>query len=233
MKTLKVLTLGLVLLLITACGSKVPFNKNKEPLANAALVYVYAPESVTSDEDPDVYSYSIRINNKRYLERVTEGEYLAFDLKPLTIDLSATRDQVEEHKLKVRLKAGHIYYFRILKGDDNTFTFERVDANKALKEIVKTGLAGSEVEDDDNIINEFVHPKDDKDSVMVKQTKPIEQPKTAAPMRVAPVAVPVAPAPKRATASKLDEIKEAYQMKKDGAISDEEFKTIKAQILAK
>ena len=233
MKTLKILTLTIILLLVSGCGDRVPFKK-KEPLKDAALVYVYVPESVTTGEDTDTYTYSIRINNKRYLERVTEGEYLAFDLKPLTIELSATRSQVEEHKLKVTLESGHIYYFRIQKQDDGTFKFERVNVNKALKEIAKTGLAGSVLEDDSNIITEFINPKGDKkDDVMVKQTKPIEQPKAAAPMRVAPVAVPAAPAPQRATASKLDEIKEAYQMKKDGAISDEEFKTIKAQILAK
>ena len=245
MKILKTITITLILLLITACGSRIPFKK-QEPLENAALVYVYVPEGVTTGEDTDVYTYSIRINNKRYLERITEGEYLAFNLKPLTIDLSATRAQVEEHKLSVTLQAGQIYYFKIQKQDDATFTFERVEQSIASKEIAKTGLAGSSVDDESNIITEFVNPKEDKkEDVMVKPTQPIQptQPApaqtTAATPLVAPTPTPAAAttttqtSPKRVTASKLDEIKEAYQMKKEGAISDEEFQTLKAEILAK
>jgi len=222
MKTFKILTLIFILSLIVACGNKVSFKK-KEPLKDAALVYVYVPESITSGEGDDTYTYSIRINNKRYQKRITEGEYLAFDLKPLKVDISATRSQIEEHKLSIVLEAGHIYYFKIQKQDDSTFTFERVKADLALKEIVKTGLAGSMVEDESNIITEFVNPKKDKkEDVMVTKIQPA----------IVPQAQATAPA-KKSTSSKLDEIKEAYQMKKDGLISDEEFKTIKAQILAR
>jgi len=242
MKTLKIMMLTLILLLVTACGSRVPFKK-QEPLENAALVYVYVPESVTADEDTDTSTYSIRINNKRYMERITEGEYMAFNLKPITIDISATRAQVEEHKETITLQSGKIYYFRIQKQDDATFTFERVEPSVASKEIAKTGLAGSMVEDESNIISEFVNPKEDKkEDVMVKPVQPVQtqtgaavvpQTATATPI-VAPLQTPTATqSPKRVTASKLDEIKEAYQMKKDGVISDEEFQTLKAQILAK
>ncbi len=233
MKILKITILTFVLLFMTACGNKLPFKK-QEPLENAALVYIYAPDTVTAGEDTQTYEYSIRINNKRYLERIEDGEYLVFNLKPLTLDLSATRAQVEEHKLTVTLESGKIYYFKIQKQDDGTFTFERIDPSIASKEIAKTGLAGSSVESKENIITEFVNPKDDKkEDVMVKATQPVQQAQPQV-STATPVVVPVAPqAPKRATASKLDEIKEAYQMKKDGVISDEEFQTIKAQILAK
>jgi hypothetical protein len=230
------------LLLITACGSRVPFKK-QQPLENSALVYVYVPENVTADEDTDVYEYSIRINNKRHMERITEGEYMVFNLKPLTIDISATRAQIEEHKETIKLKAGHIYYFKIQKQDDATFTFERVEQSIASKEIAKTGLAGSSVESEENIITEFISPKEDKkEDVMVKPTQPT-QPAPAQTTAATPLVAPTTtPAPtttttqaysKRATASKLDEIKEAYKMKKDGLISDEEFQTIKSEILAK
>jgi len=237
MKILKIVILMVVMFGVLACGQRVPFKK-KEPLKDAALVYVYVPETVTSSEDTNTYEYSIRINNKRYMQRVTEGEYLAFDLKPVTIDISATRGQVEEHKLSVTLQSGKIYYFRILKQDDATFTFERIETNKALKEIAKTGLAGSVLEDKDSIISEIISPKEDKkEDVMVKQQPTQTQPQTTTAVPVAaPLNTTTAPTqstPKRVTASKLDEIKEAYQMKKDGVISDEEFQTLKAQILAK
>jgi len=237
MKILKTLILSLILLLVTACGNRVPFKK-QEPLENAALVYVYVPATVSTGEDTQTYDYSIRINNKRYLERIEDGEYLAFNLKPLTIDISATRNQVVEHKLTVTLQSGKVYYFKIDKQDDGGFSFEMVEPNVAVKEIAKTGLAGSSVESEDNIITEFVNPKEDKkEDVMVKATQPAQsvQPQT---VTTTPVVAPVqtittTQAPKRVTASKLDEIKEAYQMKKDGLISDEEFQTLKAQILAK
>ncbi|MEA3330679.1 MAG: DUF2846 domain-containing protein [Campylobacterota bacterium] len=231
MKIVKILLLSLILLLVTACGNRVPF-KEQAPLENAALVYVYVVEDITSSEDTQVSNYSIRINNKRYLERITEGEYLAFNLKPLTIDISATRGQVEEHKESVTLEAGKIYYFKIDKLDGGDFSFERVSLAIGSKEITKTGLAGSMVEDESNIITEFVNPKEDED-VHVKAVAPVQ----SRPQTVAPVAVPVSTTasvtPKRVTASKMDEIREAYDMKKEGILSDEEFKALKAEILAK
>ena len=235
MKIVKILLVSAIVLLITACGNKLPFKK-RQPLENAALVYIYVPSSVSTGEDTQTYDYSIRINNKRYLERIADGEYLALNLKPLTIDISATRNQVVEHKLKVTLQSGKIYYFKIDKTDGGGFSFERVDASVGLKEIAKTGLAGSMVEDESNIITEFVNPKEQEDA-MVKPTQPVQAQTAPA---VAPVATPVtttqvqsSPSPKRVTASKLDEIKKAYEMKKEGIISDEEFKTLKSEILAK
>ena len=227
MKILKTVTLTLVLLLITACGSRVPFKK-QQPLENSALVYVYVPENVTADEDTDVYEYSIRINNKRHMERITEGEYMVFNLKPLTIDISATRAQIEEHKETIKLQAGQIYYFKIQKQDDATFTFERVEPSTASAEIAKTGLAGSTLEDENDNISEFVNfNKDKKESKKVAAKVPVATPVTN------PTPTKTKASKKRVTASKLDEIKEAYQMKKDGLISDEEFQTIKSEILAK
>ena len=227
MKILKTVTLTLILLLITACGSRVPFKK-QQPLENSALVYVYVPEGVTAGEDTQTYTYAIRINNKRYLERITEGEYLAFNLKPITIDLSATRSQVEEHKLTVKLQAGHIYYFKIQKQDDATFTFERVEPSTASAEIAKTGLAGSTLEDENNNITEFVNfNKEKKESKKATTKVPVATPATNS------TPTKTKASQKRVTASKLDEIKEAYQMKKEGAISDEEFQTLKSEILAK
>jgi len=231
MKILKITLLTLVLLLVTACGSKIPFKK-QQPLENAALVYIYVPDSVTGGEDTQTYTYNILINNKKYDERVTEGEYLSLNLKPVAIEISATRGEVEEHKLKVTLESGHIYYFKIQKQDDLTFTFEKIDSNIALKEIVKTGLAGSMVDSPDNIITEFINPKEDKkESVVVKSTQPA-QIQTSTPVPVVSKTT-VEPSKIRVTASKLDEIKRAYKMKQDGIISDEEFKTLKSEILAK
>ena len=235
MKILKTAVLSLALLFMTACGNKLHFKK-QEPLANAALVYVYQIENVSSDESTNESYFNIRIDNKPVKQRIVAGEYMAFDLKPLNITISATKGQVEEKKLSVSLKSGKTYYFRIidnLEGDQ--FSFEQVEPGTALKEISKTGLAGSMVDNPDNIITEFVNPKDDKkESPIIQQSKPSEAKAAVAAPVVAPKsATPVRYETKRVTASKLDEIKEAYKMKKEGVISDEEFQTIKSQILAK
>jgi len=232
MKILKIVTSILVVLLVTACGTKVPF-KTKAPLENAALVYVYQIENIGSDENTNETYFNIRIDNKLVEQRIVAGEYMVFDMKPLDISISATKGQVEEKKLDISLKSGKIYYFRIIDNlDGGQFSFEQVEPSIAIKEIAKTGLAGSMVEDESNIITEFINPKEDKkEAVVTKQSQP--QPTTTTPV-IAPAPVVTKTAPtKRATASKLDEIKEAYNMKKDGVISDEEFQTIKSQILAK
>jgi len=233
MKALKIVVLASVLLLMVACGSKIPFKK-QQPLENAALVYVYVPDTITAGEDTQTYTYSLCINNKKYQDRITEGEHLSLNLKPITLDISAARGEVEEHKLRVSLEAGKIYYFKIQKHDDLSFTFERVKNSVALAEIAKTGLAGSMVDDTSNIITEFVNPKEDKkEDVLIKPET--QQPvKTQMATPVVPVVTPTTTSStKRVTASKLDEIKKAYEMKKEGIISDDEFKTIKSEILAK
>ena len=233
MKALKIVVLASVLLLMVACGSKIPFKK-QQPLENAALVYVYVPDTVTAGEDTQTYTYSLCINNKKYQDRITEGEHLSLNLKPITLDISATRSDVEEHKLRVSLEAGKIYYFKIQKHDDLSFTSERVKNSVALAEIAKTGLAGSMVDDTSNIITEFVNPKEDKkEDLLVKPTLSTQPPKAQS-ITPPPVVTPTTTtSTKRVTASKLDEIKKAYEMKKEGIISDDEYKTIKSEILAK
>lgn len=92
MKTLKILLLTITLLLITACGNRTPF-KQQEPLENAALVYVYASVQVMTDESSSDPEYSIRINNKPYMQRVKEGEYIVLNLKPQAMTISATKNK--------------------------------------------------------------------------------------------------------------------------------------------
>ena len=78
--------------------------------------------------------------------------------------------------------------------------------------MIKTGLAGSSVESEDNIINVFT-----------------DEPKEEA-IIVAPI---TQSAPTVSKASKMDEIQKAFDMKEKGILSDEEFNTLKAEILAR
>ncbi|MDO8454398.1 MAG: hypothetical protein Q7S59_07505, partial [Sulfurimonas sp.] len=159
--------------------------------------------------------FNIRINNKRYLQRIRSGEYMAFDLKPEAMIISATRAQIEEKAVQLDLKAGQIYYLKIRDNlDGGRFEFEQMSEEAAAKEIVKTGLAGSSEESRNNIITEFVNSKEDT-SVKVEPT-----------ITTQPIADTNAP-------SKSDEIEKAHNLKEKGILSEEEFKALKNEILAK
>ncbi|MBL0707751.1 MAG: hypothetical protein JJW00_01740 [Sulfurimonas sp.] len=223
MKMIKTTLLSLTLLLLTACGSKTPF-KEQTVVPNSALVYIYSSESIESGDGSSDPEYSIRINNKPYLQRIKEGEYIVLNLKPQAMNISATLQQISEKVLNMDLKDGQTYYLKIGSTDDGEVNFEQVDRNIGLKELKITGLAGSSEESPENIITEFINPKETQ-NLEVKQ-------------RVAPVVVPVASTQKVITPpvqnfSKTDEIMKAYEMKEKGIVSEEEFKALKINILNK
>jgi len=222
MNILKTLLLTATLLLVSGCGNKTAF-KLQEPLDNAALVYIYAKVKLDSSESSNRGEYSLRINNKPVMQRIRDGEYMVFNLKPQAMTLSATKAQIQEVVLDLDLKAGETYYFKIVDSQDGSaYDFVKVQSSDAKTEIASTGLAGSSEESPENIITEFVKPS---------KTESME---VVAPV-VVPVAAQAAPQAQMQTApvSKTDEIMKAYEMKEKGILSDEEFKTLKTNILDK
>jgi len=230
-KSLMASVLLIISLLFSACGTKVPFKVTK-PLDNSAIVYVYVVDGMSSGEEASHSEYNILINGKRYLERIESGEYMLFNLKANPTLISAVKSQIIEDNIKLNLKAGDINYLRITDNTDSgEFGFEQVKPSEARKEIAKTGLAGSSLENPENIITELIGLDDKKteniapamnesqiDAIIEKKLK----------SKGISVEVPVA-----TSNSKLDKIKEAYEMKKQGILSDDEFKALKADILAK
>ncbi|WP_373035218.1 hypothetical protein [Sulfurimonas sp.] len=227
MRIVKIFLLSIILMLVAACGNRTSF-KEQEPLENASLVYIYAEMKVSADDSSGYSQYNIRINNKPVMERIRDKEYMVFNLKPQPMTISATKKQIQEKVLNLDLKPGKIYYLKIVDNQDGSiFNFIKVENSIGLKEIAKTGLAGSSEESQENIITEFVNPKE-TESMEVKSSV------TAAPKTVAPVAVPQVSAPVTAMPmSKTDEIMKAYGLKEKGIISDEEFKALKTNILNK
>ncbi|MCX6075791.1 MAG: DUF2846 domain-containing protein [Campylobacterales bacterium] len=219
MKNVKNIIVVVILLLLAACGNKTPYSVQK-PLENAALVYVYADSAVGYYGEGMTSTYfNIRINNKRYLQRIRSGEYLAFDLKPEAMSISATRAQIEEKVVKLDLKAGQIYYLKIRDNlDGGRFEFEQMNEEVAVKEIAKTGLAGSSEESTKNIITEFVNSKEDKKE---NTSAKVESTTTAQPNA------------DTNGLSKSDEIEKAHNLKEKGILSEEEFKALKTEILTK
>ncbi|EQB39564.1 hypothetical protein M947_06115 [Sulfurimonas hongkongensis] len=224
MKILKTLLLTATLLLFSACGNKTAF-KLQEPLDSAALVYVYAKVHLGSSDSVNRGEYSLRINNKPVMQRIKDGEYMVLNLKPQAMTLSATKNQIQEVVLDLDLKEGETYYLKIVDSQDGSaFDFVKVKSSEAKAEIASTGLAGSSEESPENIITEFVNPKK-SESMEVKAVAP------------APVSAQ-APATSKthmqtAPMSKTDEIMKAYGLKEKGIINEEEFKTLKTNILNK
>jgi len=199
------------MLFLSACGNKLAF-KEQPALEKGSLVYIYIPESLSTDESLHQSNYLIRINGKRYSQRVMQGEYVVLKLKANPTKISATQQEIMEKSLDLNLENSKIYYLRIRDDLDNgEFSFERVSDAKGLKEISKTGLAGSNEESPSNIITEFINP-DDENQTQTQQkqeTKPVSK------------------------SSKTQEIQKAYEMKEKGIITDEEFKALKSDIMSK
>lgn len=210
----KILLLSLTLLLLTACGSKIPFAK-QDPLPNSALVYVYLPVNISDDESANESDYNILFNGRRVMERLSSNEYMAFNVKPEQVEVSALRQQIEKKSVALDLKVGETYYLKIVDNlAGNSFDFVQMNKKDAYPELMKTGLAGSSVENEENIINVFMdEPKKEESAIIV------------------PVISEKVPAAK--TVSKMDEIQKAYDMKEKGMLSEEEFNALKAEILAR
>ena len=201
MKNITLFLLTIVLLLVTACSSRVPFAP-KEPLKDTSLVYLYVSSDESSGEEMSDPYYSIRINNKLVEDKIRSGEYIAFNLKPNITSISIIRGAIEEKTVQLELKSSQTYY---LKARVNLYNdaFDLVEVNKTIgsKEIVKTGLAGSTAVEEDNILTELISSDKDKKEESSQ------------------------------TFSKTDEIKKAFKMKEEGIITEQEYKTLKAEIL--
>ena len=243
-KIVSIVSLLVISLVFSACGNRVPF-KEKSPLDNAALVYVYVVGDVGTEEADSSSDYSIRINGKQFLQRIEAGEYLAFNLKPESMTISATKRQIEEKVVELDLKAGHIYYLKVSDNlDGGNFEFERVNNADGSKEVRQTGEAGTSVESPENIITEFVggSKDDEKSAVIVKESKMDEAKinaiiekklanrKVTSPSQRVPAQVTTT---STTIGSKLQEVQKAYKLKEQGILTDAEFQKIKSEILAK
>lgn len=159
MKKTTIIILTTILLLISGCGTKVPY-KTQEPLDNTSLVYIYVTSTNGFGENITTSTYQVHINNKKIKQQIKEDEYIAFNLKPNTTSFSITRAQIEERTLKLHLENRKIYYLRVKTDiDDGGFEFEEVKNSIGMQEIVKTTLAGATLENKDAKLTELVEPK--------------------------------------------------------------------------
>lgn len=214
-KILVLSSLLAVVAMFSGCGSKSPYKEQK-PLDDAALVYVYVVPQSGIDENNKDHAYKIKVNGKSVEGYVKTDEYMALDLKPGKVEVSATRADVETQSLKLDLKAGDIHYLKVKSYSDAFAKFDIIKEQTAVakKEIAKTVDAASK-----NIIEKEIEGV----SVFAQKKEPVKESvvqSTTTPAISAPV-------------SKTDELEKAYKLKEKGIITEEEFKTLKSQIITK
>ena len=240
MKKIFTLTLLIASIFFVSC-SRIPFEA-KKPVEDAALVYVYA---IPANDTERVTKYKVSINGKDTKGFIGALEYVTYDLKPMSIVMSGTRNDIERQNLGLDLESGKSYYIRIQSYSDDfaKFTFELVSESQALEELKTTTLAGA-YKKEDNIIQALILPEKDTNKELVQQEGAVsgmtaEQLEALIDKKVAErtagsasVQSTTTPTLTR-TGNKLEDIRNAYEMKKQGLLTDEEFKAMKAEILAK
>lgn len=242
MYTIKSLLLLALLLLMSGCGAKIPFTAQK-PLQDASLVYLYVSNTQSSsDYAMEDANYKIQINDKNVKGMIKAGEYKVFDMKPGTVLFSVIRREIESLDLKLHLTAGKTYYLKTQSGEfGGKFIFEEVNPSVALNDLKENTLAGSFLKDMTKYIPDYADSTVVKDinatipSLTEAQIDAIIEKKLAASKTLKNKSSYLESRTQSTsvTSSKLDDIRNAYEMKKQGLLSEEEFKAMKAEILTK
>ena len=203
-KLLLAISLSLIGVFFGACG-KIPFEK-REVSANLALVYVYVAADVGVNVTNRISRYGVAIDSTNVKGDIGEGEYKFYNVKPGKLSVSASRAEIEKQEILLSLEAGKTYFLRIRSHSDDFAKFEiaNVNSREAYLELKDSTLAGSYAKVQ-TVVSKIVEDQK-KESVVVK---------------------------KIVTSSKTTQLKDAYELKKQGAISDEEFNQLKSEILAR
>ena len=238
MKKIFIPTLLLLSSLFVSCADKKPFEE-KDVMPTASLVYIYIEEDDNLDDSFRITKYNVVINGNLSSEQLKPGEYIKLDVKPKALTLSLARTDLEIQSIKLNPEAGKVYYLRAQSESNNfgKFDFKIVDASIGSEEIADN-VSASEYFVQDNIIDALVN--DDKETSNISQISEdeinaiIEKKLRAinAGSIKQETSADIAPSTTR-TGNKLEDIRNAYEMKKQGLLTDEEFKAMKAEILAK
>ncbi|MDF1874169.1 DUF2846 domain-containing protein [Sulfurimonas sp. SAG-AH-194-I05] len=247
MQKIAFITLLVLGMIFTSC-SQIPFQA-KKPSKNTALVYVYSlANGSISDTDTDS-KYKLFINGRSTNGVLEEHAYNTYDFKAVSITLSMTRQYLERKNISLTLKAGKVYYVRVQTNSNRfaDFDFEVVDETTALQELKETHLSGK-YEKSDSIIGSLLGSSEDKNDELMQKDKV----NTGAKLSESEINAMI---DKRMEAlrgtststssstkviqtgtssgSKLNDLRNAYEMKKQGMLTNEEFKAMKAEILSK
>ncbi|MFT5659593.1 MAG: hypothetical protein ACI9TV_000214 [Sulfurimonas sp.] len=239
MKKIALSTLIMLSMIFISC-SRIPFEV-KKPIEDASLVYVYAVPAIDTER---ITKYKISINGKDTKGFIGADEYVTYDLKSMQITMAAIRNDIEKQEVSLNLEAGQSYYLKVRSFSDDfaKFNFTLVDEATALEDLKTTTLAGA-YSKEDNIIEALILPKKDTNKALVQKEGAVAGmtaeeldaliDKKVAERSVSPEVVTKANPSVTRTSSKLDDVRKAYEMKKDGLLTDVEFMDMKSEILAK
>ena len=230
----KIVLIILIGMAFISC-TKVPFIP-KKPVENAALVYVYAlPDNGSNDAERIPY-YKVLINGKTTKGFVKEFEYATYNLKPMSVVLSGARNDIEIKNLSLNLEEGETYYIRIQSYSDDfgKFNLTLVEEAEALEELKSTDLAG-EYDKADSVIHALIESEKDDNTMKGMTAEQLEAliDKKVAEKTAGTSSVSSSSPTLTRTGNKLEDIRNAYEMKKQGLLSEEEFLKMKSEILAK
>jgi len=238
-KIILILTSFLLSFIATSCADKKLFVA-KEAMPTAALVYIYIEEDTNIDDSFRVTKYNVVINGNVSSESLKPSEYIKLDVKPNPLTISLARTDLEIQSIKLNPEAGKTYYLRAQSQSNSfgKFDFKLVDSSLGSKEIANN-VSSSEYLIEGNIIDALV--KDDKEAANTSKMSEseinalIEQKLKAmkTPQVNSTQSSPSTTTSTSVTGSKLDDIRNAYEMKKQGILSEEEFLKMKSEILAK
>lgn len=233
------LVLAILLSTFFISCTKIPFTP-KKPENNAALVYVYAGEAPSDTER--ITKYKVYINAKSTNGFIKDNEYTTYDMKAVSIRIAGSRNDIERHAIELELQAGQTYYFKLesVSDDFGKFNFTQVDASQALEELQETTLAGA-YDTSQSVIGALILPNENKNEELLNKAKTAtgmsaEELEAMIDAKVAEKTANGVSNIKTSTSitgSKLDDIKSAYEMKKQGLLTEAEFLKMKSEILAK
>lgn len=172
---------------------------------NTATIYSYVDLPQNVDETVSDPCYKISINKDLLENCMKSEEFMVFEkLKPQTINISAIRDDIEKKTLELSLEAGKTYFLKVQSYSQLIGQFEFKEVNR------ETALKsiGS---------MKMANPPEKKDDAIFDFFASEEKSEKT----------------EFSSSSKMDEIQKASDMKEKGVITQKEFDTLKAEILAK
>ena len=241
---MKNLLLSLLIILFglftTSCADKKAF-KLSATKPSAAIVYIYVEDDTNIDDSFVVAKYDVLINGNKTAKSLKVGEFIKLDVKAVPLAISIARQDLEIQTVKLEPKVGEIYYLRAQSNSIRfgAFDFELVSSSQGSEEIANN-VSSSEYVVDEKMLDMLVKSdKQDTSSMSEDQIDKIIEEKlkamNASTSQQASSST-VAPAVSKTfsrTGNKLADIRNAYEMKKQGLLTEEEFLQMKSEILAK
>ncbi len=203
-----------IISIFVGCAPKTPYSET--PLqSDKTWVYIYSPGTVLVEG----MSYDITVDGMQSHLVLNDNGYLVYDVPTKEFSIFVRNSDLVlgqlDHKelLLSDLKKGAAYYVKVIVNQGSPVQLQLMNSDKARQEIKSTVI--------------YVQ---DAGTIKVYESQGKEEVKRVSEPIVDPRSEPITEA---VSASSADEIQKLYELKKSGAISDEEFQVLKQKVIAK